>query len=253
MKVEAIIQSRVGSTRLPKKVLRKLNGTTLLEFQIEQIHHSKLLDNIILATTEKTEDDIIVDMAQSLGVKSFRGNELDVLDRYYKCAKHFSINHIARINGDAPLIDPQIVDKVINLYKNGTFDYVNNFFKKSFPAGTETEVFSFNTLETTWKNAKKLSEREHVTPYIYNNATMFNIGYLENKENISHLHWTVDRQEDLEFVRQIIHDIKKRPIVISDILNILKEKPLLLEINKNTNSLEGYLKSLENDKKQPPS
>lgn len=250
MKIEAIIQVRVGSTRLPRKVLMKINDSTLLEFQIEQLRHSKLLNNIVIATTENKEDDVIYEMAKSLGVNSFRGNETDVLDRYYCCAKYFSIKHIVRINGDAPFIDPTIVDAVITFYKNGNFDYVSNFFKKTFPAGTEVEVFSFNTLKTTWKNAKKPSEREHVTPYIYNNPTKFRIGSVENNENVSNLHWTVDRKEDLDFVRHVYRHINKKPIFLSDIMRVLKEHPSLLDINKNTNSLEGYLKSLENDKKQ---
>jgi spore coat polysaccharide biosynthesis protein SpsF len=250
VKIYAIVQVRVGSTRLPRKVLLKLNESTLLEFQIEQLRHSKLLDDIVIATTENKDDDIIHEMSKSLGVNSFRGSEEDVLDRYYNCAKHFSMKHIVRINGDAPFIDPQVVDKVIDFYKNGNFDYVSNFFKKTYPAGTEVEVFSFDTLKTTWENAKKSSEREHVTPYIYNNPTKFRIGNVENNENVSNLHWTVDRKEDLDFVREIYHHINKQPILLSDILKILKDKPSLLEINKNTNSLEGYQKSLENDKKQ---
>lgn len=217
---------------------------------MNQLRYSKLLDNIVVATTTNKNDDIIEELAKTLGVNSFRGNEDDVLDRYYFCAKHFSMEHVVRINGDAPFIDPQIVDKVVAFYKNNCFDYVSNFFKKTFPAGTEVEVFSFETLKKTWKNAKKLSEREHVTPYIYTNPQKFRIGSVENTENISNLHWTVDRKEDLDFVREIYKNINKTPILLSDILNVLKNKPELLEINKNTNSLEGYKKSLENDKKQ---
>lgn len=220
---------------------------------MNQLRYSKLLDSIIVATTINKNDDVLEELTKSLGVNLFRGNEEDVLDRYYNCAKHYSMEHIVRINGDAPFIDPQIIDKVVLFYKNNKFDYVSNFFKKTFPAGTEVEVFSFETLKKTWENAKKPSEREHVTPYIYTNPTKFRIGNVENIENVSNLHWTVDRKEDLDFVREIYKNINKTPILLSDILHVLKNKPEILEINKNTNSLEGYQKSLENDKKQSKS
>lgn len=180
----------------------------------------------------------------------FRGNQFDVLDRYYQCAKYYGIENIVRISGDAPLIDPRIVDKVIDYYKNSQFDYVNNFnYKNRYPVGTEVEIFSFKTLETAWKKAKKPSEREHVTPYIYSNPNEFSISHLEYGYDLSNLHWTVDRLEDLEFVRTIYKKIDKRPILLEDILKLLEKEPALLVINKKIDPHQGYKKSLQEDKK----
>ena len=245
--MDAIIQARMGSSRLPGKILMKLNGISVLECLINQLKHSKLLNRKIIATSTNNEDNIVFDFAQSNDLDSFRGSELDVLDRYYLCAKHFSLKHIVRITADCPLIDPQIVDRSIDLYLRNNLDYVNNFHKRTFPSGTEVEVFSFSVLEKTWKNAKKPSEREHVTPYIYNNPDKFSIGFIENNKNLSNLHWTIDRIEDLNLVRTIYKRTHNTPILLDDILNIIESDPQILEINKNTSSIEGYLKSLKND------
>ena len=119
------------------------------------------------------------------------------------------------------------------------FDYVSNFFNRSYPTGTEIEIFSFKTLEKCWMNAKKSSEKEHVTPFIYNHPELFKIGHIEYKKNISHLHWTVDQIEDFKFVELIFKKIKKRPILMDDILELLENEPELLEINKNIDPFEG--------------
>jgi spore coat polysaccharide biosynthesis protein SpsF len=248
VKLTAVIQARMGSTRLPGKILMKINGNTLLQCQLEQLEHSSSLNDIIIATTTNPEDDMIVDFANTNAIKTFRGNSLDVLDRYYQCARHFSLEHIMRITSDCPLIDPTIVDKTAEFYKVGKFDYVNNFHGDAYPPGTDVEVFSTKTLKKTWEKAKKPSEREHVTPYIYNNPTLFSIGYLKNTVNVSGLHYAVDREEDLQLVKLLYKKIQRRPILLDDIIKAIKEDPTMLEINKNTSAKEGYLKSLENDK-----
>jgi spore coat polysaccharide biosynthesis protein SpsF len=247
MDFTAVIQARMGSTRLPNKVLMKINGITVIECLLEQISHSKLLTNKIIATTTTTDDDKIILIAKSLGINVFRGSQTDVLDRYYQCAKQFSIKNIVRISGDAPLIDPTIMDRTINLYEKSKFDYVNNFSTNRFPIGTEVEVFSFSTLEKVWQNAVKPSEREHVTSYIYTNPDKFSIGHLNNVSDLSNLHWTVDRKEDLEFVRAIYKNINRKPILLEDILKLLDDQPSLLEINKEIDPREGYKKSLLDD------
>lgn len=247
MKITAVIQARMGSTRLPGKILMNINGVTLLQCQFQQLVHSVTLDDMILATTINPEDDAVVDFADANSIKIFRGNSLDVLDRYYQCAKHFSLEHIVRITSDCPLIDPTIVDKTVELYKTGKFDYVNNLHDNAYPSGTDVEIFSMGTLEKTWKNTTKSSEREHVTSYIYNNPKLFSLGYLKNNVDVSDLHYSVDRKEDLQLVRLLYKKIPKRPILLGDVINAIKDDPTLLEINKNTSPKEGYLKSLEND------
>lgn len=248
MQIDAIIQARIGSSRLRGKVLKKINGFSVLKFLLNQLDYSKLLNRIIIATTTSNEDLALVEFAKENQMTYFQGSTLDVLDRYYQCAKHYSIEHIARITSDNPLIDPEIVDEVIKLYMKGEFDYVNNFFKPTFPVGTEVEVFSFEALEKAWNNAKKPSEREHVTPYIYNNPEQFSIAHKEYEQDLSNLHWTVNTQEDLELVREIYNGIQNRPILLKNILKLLKTNPKLQKINSEINPHEGNLKSLKEDK-----
>ena len=237
--ITAIIQARLNSSRLNKKILLKIENKNLLEHLFSQLSHSTQIDKKIIATTINKIDDEIENFAKLQNITFFRGNPLDVLDRYYRCAKFFNLETIVRISGDAPLIDPSIVDKTIEYYKKNNFDYVSNFFNRSYPIGTEIEIFSFKTLEKCWMNAKKSSEKEHVTPFIYNNPELFKIGHIEYKKNISHLHWTVDQIEDFKFIELIFKKIKKRPILMDDILELLENEPELLEINKNIDPFEG--------------
>ena len=237
--ITAIIQARLNSNRLNKKILLKIENKNLLEHLFSQLLHSTQIDKKIIATTINKIDDEIENFAKLQNITFFRGNPLNVLDRYYRCAKFFNLETIVRISGDAPLIDPSIVDKTIEYYKKNNFDYVSNFFNRSYPIGTEIEIFSFKTLEKCWMNAKKSSEKEHVTPFIYNHPELFKIGHIEYKKNISHLHWTVDQIEDFKFVELIFKKIKKRPILMDDILELLENEPELLEINKNIDPFEG--------------
>ncbi len=247
MSTKAIIQARMGSTRLPGKIMMKLNGISILESLLKQISNCTKLDGVILATTVNKEDDAIETFANDNSIDFFRGNSSDVLDRFYQCSKKFSVDNIVRITSDCPLLDPQLVDKVISLFLTKKYDYTNNFVERTFPFGTEVEVFSFDSLEKAWKNAKLISQREHVTPYIYDNPTLFSLGYVKHSVDISNLHFAVDRIEDLKFVRMIYQKIKKNPILLNDILEILDKNPTLNNINKEIDPREGYKKSLLND------
>jgi len=251
VKIVAVIQARMGSTRLPGKVMMKINGITLLQCQLQQLSNCKMLDDIVIATTINPEDDVIADFANNSNIKVFRGNSLDVLDRYHGCSQHFSLEHIVRMTSDCPLIDPTVVDKTISLYKTGKFDYVNTFNGKAYPSGTDTEVFSSNVLKKVWQNASKPSEREHVTAYIYTNPKLFSIGYVENNLDTAELHYSVDRIEDLQLVRILYKKIEKRPILLSDIVQVMRDDPTISQINKNTSPKEGYLNSLDADKTDP--
>lgn len=232
MKITAIIQARMGSTRLPGKILMKLNNTTVLDSVIEQLRYSKELDHKIIATTSNLEDDVIEQFARSHSMDFFRGDSLNVLDRYYRCAKKFSLEHIVRITADCPIIDPTIVDKTILFYKNNKFDYVNNFLTRTFPSGVDVEVFSFTTLQKAWKEAITLYDKEHVTPYIYNNEHKFKVGTINYTSNLSHLHLSVDTKQDLDLLRLIHKKINKKPIMLEDILKLFEDEPSLIEINK---------------------
>ena len=248
MTVGCIVQARMGSSRLPGKVMMDVKeGKPVLYFVINQLQHCKLVDKIIVATTNLKEDDKIVEFCNKLDVPCYRGSSENVLDRYYQCGKMHSISTIVRIPADKPLIDPEIVDNIIKIFKSNTYDYVTTFLPPTFPNGTEVEVFSFEALEDSWKNAELPSEKEHVTPYIYNHKDRFKIFNVINFEDLSEYRWVVDRIEDLNLVRQITSKIKKRPVLTNDIIELFKKEPQLVKINKNVQREEGDLKSLKED------
>jgi len=246
--IGAIIQTRMGSTRLPGKVMKIIDSeNTVLDYVISQLRNCKTLDKIIIATTTLAEDDIIFEYAEKNGIECFRGSSDDVLDRHYQCAKKFSCTDVVRIPSDKPLIDPTIVDDVVNEYKQKSCDYISNFLTETFPNGSEVEIFSFNTLEKAWNNAEKPSEREHVVPYIINHPEQFQLENFTNSENFSSLRYVVDRKEDLELVKKLVTKINHRPILMKDIIQIYRNEPALFELNENVDRHEGELKSAKED------
>ena len=248
--IGCIIQARMGSTRLPGKVMKIIDTKNpSLQYTINQLQNCKTLDKIIVATTDFSEDDVIVNHLENTGMDIFRGSSDDVLDRYFQCAKHYGLSSILRVTADCPLIDPEIVDHGINIFLSENYDYVTNTSPRSFPDGNETEIFSFNALKKAWENAKLPSEREHVTPYFRNNEQDFKIKNFEHTSNLSNLRWTVDFPEDLELVKILISKIQSRPIHLKDILKLLNSEPKLLEINKVHEPNEGLKRSLEDDRK----
>ena len=245
--ISAIIQARIGSTRLPGKVLMKLNEDTILSLLLKQLKHSKFLDEKIIATTNNPKDDVIEKFTTSNNIKLFRGDSDNVLDRYYQCAKKFSLTHIVRITADNPLIDPDIIDQAIKKYSTFNYDYLTNSINRTFPNGTEVEIFSFDALEIAWKYAKKKFEREHVTPYFYNNPKKFKIHHFKQKKNQSKFRYTIDHKEDYALVVEILSRIKKRPVRTSDIIDLLTTNPQLLKLNSHIITNEGYIKSIKED------
>jgi len=246
--IGCIIQARIGSTRLPGKTMLPINeNDTVLSFGVKQVQHSKIIDKIVVATTTLPEDDLIFDYVDKLNISCFRGKSKDVLDRYYQCAKKFSFSTIVRITSDCPLVDPKIIDSVISDFLKNKYDYLSNVHPvTTFPNGTDVEVFSFESLEKSWKEAKKPSEREHVTPYFYTND-YFSIGTFKILKDLSHLRWTIDYKEDLKLIREIVNLISTRPIFMDDILNLFFKYPELKKLNENVPLNEGYLKSAKDD------
>ena len=228
--IGCIVQARMGSSRLPGKTLMKIDDkNTVLDFVINQLSYSKMIDKIIIATTNLKGDDIIENFIQKYDMGFFRGNSDDVLDRYFQCAKNFSIDTIVRITADNPLIDPTIIDDLIKKFLSNSYDYISNAFVRTFPYGTEVEIFSFNALEKAWKNATSLFEREHVTPYFHNNPQLFKIHYEKNSKNLSNLRWTLDNENDLILIKAIASKISKKPILMNDILDLFSKKPELFK------------------------
>jgi spore coat polysaccharide biosynthesis protein SpsF len=250
--IVAIIQARMGSTRLPGKVLMDVCGKPILEHVIERTKKCKEIDSIVVATTNRVEDKVIIKLAKKCKTKSFTGSEKDVLDRYYQAAKKFNANIIVRITADCPLIDSLVIDKVVkyHLENQREVDYTTK--PRAYPEGLDVEVFSFEILKKAWKEAKKPSEREHVTPYILNHPEIFYLSELSNDINndFSSMHWSVDEEQDLKFVKKIYKKLYKDGEIfyMEDVLKLLKEQPELMEINKGFTGYEGYQKSLKNDR-----
>ena len=264
LEIDCIIQARMTSSRLPGKVMSKVdNENTVLDYLINQLKHSKLIKKIIIATTTNKQDDIIVEFAKKNHIEFFRGKENDVLDRYYQCAKNFSLTNILRITSDDPLIDPTIIDDLIRNYQETNCDFasietsvensINNDKSKNltsypYPIGLNAQIFSFSTLEKTWNNAKLPSEREHVIPYMMKNSDTFRQFNLKNKIKVPMLRLTIDREEDLKLFRIVISKISERPILMNNIIELYNNEPKLFEINSHIDSLEGYNKSIKYDK-----
>ena len=247
--VGCIIQARIGSTRLPGKAMLNVEDQKpVLYFVIKQLQECKLIDKIIVATTTNEEDNQIANYSKNLGIDFFRGSSGNVLDRHYQCAKEYSVSTIVIIPSYKPLIEPQIVYTMIGIFKNNSCDYMTNFLPNpTYPGGTEVEIFTIKALKSAWENAELPSEKEHVTNYFTNNEDKFKIKNIENLENFSHLRWAVDRREDLELVRIIVSKIKKRPILMRDIIDLFNKEPELIKTNENVNKEESNLKSLKED------
>ncbi len=250
MSIIAIVQARISSTRLPGKVLKKIEGKTVLEHVINRAKAAKNISDVVVATTVKKEDLEIVKLCANLGISIFCGSEDDVLDRYYQTARLFKAEHIVRITSDCPLIDPQVLGKVIELYFLKKADYASNTMPETFPDGLDTEVFSFKTLKRAWENAKLSSEREHVTPYIRKNPNIFRLANFKSNINLNNKRWTIDEPEDFGFIKIIYKNLYPKDSLfgMETILNYLRENPEIEKINKNIIRNEGYLKSLKEDK-----
>jgi len=244
-----IIQARMGSSRLPGKVLKEINGISLLELQQLRIKPAKLVNQIIIATTTNQEDNAIEEFCSKKGILNYRGSDWDVLDRYYKAAKPFSPLNVIRVTSDCPLHHYKVIDFVIEEFLKSGKDYFSNSNNEPdyLEDGFDVEVFSFKALETAWNEAKLLSEREHVTPYI-KNSEKFSCGWKKYSASYQQK-LSVDSQEDFNAVEQIFKAFSPDLYFeMEDVLQLLEKKPEILSLNKNSIINSGYIKSLNNDK-----
>ena len=203
MYIIAIVQARMGSTRLPNKVMKPVGSETpMIGVLLSRLSQSKEIDQIVLATSTDMCNQPLSEYVTKLGYNVFQGSENDVLDRYYQAALQYNPDVIVRITGDCPLVDSEVVDTVIKTYKESNVDYVSNTNPPTYPDGLDVEVFSFKALKIAWKEAKNLSEREHVTPFIYE-SEKFKIENIINKIDFSNERWTVDYPEDYEVIKSI--------------------------------------------------
>ena len=239
----------MGSTRYPGKVLEILKGEKrVLDYVINQLSFSKSIENVIIATTTLEQDNVIVKYAKDNNLEYFRGEPLNVLDRYYQCAKEFSLETIVRMTSDCPFLDPTVVDRTVKEFYQNNYDFVSNNLVRTYPIGVDTEVFSFDTLQKAWKDAKLPSEKEHVTPFIKKNDSIFKIHNLENEQKVPIYRITIDRREDLKFLKEIAKNINHEPILMKDVYDVLETKREILELyNDKMHVVEGYNKSLKDD------
>lgn len=239
MKVVCLVQARVGSTRLPGKILKEICGKTILHHEIDRLKKCKEIDEIVIATTDKEDDDKIVNEAKKLSVKYFRGSENDVLSRFYYAAKENNADIIVRVTSDCPCIDFEILDKMLiyfkDKYKEKQVDYLSNTIKRTYPRGYDIEIFTFSALEKSYINAEKEYEREHVTPYIYDKTNNFLKLSFENKEDYSKYRVTLDTIEDFIVIKNIFENLyyKNPYFKLNDVVQYLNNNLHIVDINKH--------------------
>ena len=250
-----ILQARTSSSRLPNKVLLPILGKPMLSHQVARLAKVKTPHKLIVATSEQRSDDAIEKLCQQLKITCFRGSLDDVLGRYYQAAiinnSNDRVKNIVRVTGDCPLIDSHIIDQVIDLFLSSKVDYCSNCEPATLPDGLDVEVFTFSALTKAFKQAKKPSEREHVTPFIRNNPHLFTTKNFYHSPDLSHYRWTVDEAADFQLVSEIYQALypKNQYFKLADIITLIRQQPELAKINQNINRNEGLEKSELADKR----
>ncbi len=246
-----IIQVRMSSSRLPGKALLPVLGRPLLGWVIHRVGLAKRLDRVVVATTNEADDDAVVDLCRQEKVECFRGSKDDVVDRFYQCAVRCSPLGVVRITADCPLIDPGMIDMVVErfLSANGDLDLVSND-GDSYPDGLDVGIYSFRALQKIFREAVLPSDREHITPYIWNHPDLFSIEAIPCSENLSHFRLTVDYEEDLELVSKVYEALYpvKPDFTWLDVINFLRRNPEISKLNSHHTRNEGYLESLKREK-----
>ncbi|MDY0083664.1 MAG: glycosyltransferase family protein [Ignavibacteriaceae bacterium] len=252
IKIVTIIQARTGSTRLPDKIFLPLSDKPLLLRMYERVASSKLKGTIVIATTNDKSDDKVESFCKDYKLNCYRGHSSDLLDRHYQAAKQFNADVVVKIPSDCPLIDSKVIDKVIKYYLDNinTYDYVSNLHPATYPDGNDVEIMSFDALENAWENAARDFEREHTTPYLWENPDKFRIGNViwETGLDYSMTHrFTIDYQEDYEFIKKVYDELhpKMPAFSLEDILNLLKENPDIKKINDKYNGVNWYRNHLD--------
>jgi len=234
LNIVAIIQARMGSTRLPGKVLLDLGGDTVLARVVHRVRRSKLICGVVVATTRDSRDDAIIAECRRIEVECFRGEELDVLDRYQRSALSSAANAVVRITSDCPLIEPEVSDKVIQAFLDQAPDYASNTLTRTYPRGLDTEIMTASALLRAWQEARQDYQRVHVTPYLYQNPEMFKIVQVTAEADYSEHRWTLDTPEDLAFLRAVYRRTGNDDCVNwRDLLDLLKREPELVELNRH--------------------
>lgn len=247
-----ITQARLSSSRLPQKVLKIVDGDSLLSIHLKRLKKSKTASKIIVATTFEPGIEKLIEVATKADVEVFQGSMNDVLDRFYKAAKNFSPDIVVRVTSDCPLIDAELLDQVVYDFKMSDVDYESNCLRPSLPDGTDVEVMSFKSLEKAWMEAKLESEREHVTSYIWKNSDVNGSPVFKAKnwawqEDLSSYRLTVDTEDDLALIRILVKELGPEKSWI-DYINYLKKNPEIRSLNSSQIRNSGYFKSLSKDR-----
>lgn len=237
MKTVAIVQARMSSSRLPGKILRPVVGKPLLELLVERLKRASRVDEVVIATTTNDGDDQVEDLTRRLGIGCYRGSEHDVLDRVLQAAHAAKADVIVEITGDCPLIDFQVIDKLVDVYQSNGFDYVANVLKRTFPRGLDTQVFATSVLEEVARLTNDPVDHEHVSLYIYEHPERFKLHNVESglPEEYWDLRLTVDTAEDFELVRRIYEELypANPAFTIQDIVSLFQRQPALRSINQH--------------------
>lgn len=230
-----IVQARMGSTRLPGKILKEVLNRPILSYLIERLQRCKNADALLVATTTNPFDDQIVDCCKKNKVAFMRGSEEDVLARYYDAALSTEADVVVRVTSDCPLIDPTVIDSAIEnfLSRYPEQDYLSNTLERTYPRGMDVEVFSFNALKEAFIHAQDPEQREHVTPFIYLRPDRFKLRQIKWEEDESIYRWTVDTEEDFQLIRQLLEVLYPRnpEFGLRDIIRVMQDHPDWLQIN----------------------
>jgi len=234
VKTVAILQARLGSTRLPGKVLKQLGGKSVLGQVIARVKTCTQLDDVVIATTDQPADVAVAEEARKCGATAFRGSENDVLSRYYFAAKENDADIIVRITADCPIYDGALLDRMLSEFERvKVADYLSNVIKRTFPRGLDTEIFPFAALERAHREAQQAHQREHVTPYFYQHPELFQLQSYEEQPDLSGHRWTLDTPEDWEFMETVYSALQTgdKIFTTADVLKLLKARPELTKLN----------------------
>lgn len=238
-RVNAIIEARMGSTRLPGKTMLPILGKPSIELLIERLRLARKIDTIILATTTNSEDDVIESFCKKNKVICFRGSSSDVLGRVYNAAKKYNTDVVVEVTGDCPLLDPWLIDKCIDMFLKSDYDYLSNFIKQSYPPGIDVQIFSFRVLEEINKLVKAEKFREHVTLYILKHPEKYRMHNVPAPPEFFYPDWhlELDEQKDYELIEKIYEALyfNNPHFTTMDIINLLKANPDWLKINADVN------------------
>lgn len=250
--VLALIQARMGSTRLSGKVLKPLAGVPVIEHVVHRVRSAAMVDDVMVVTSIDPSNIPLIHVVSGLGCRVFVGSEDDVLDRFWQAARLTEADHLVRVTADCPVIDPDVIDSAIRLHLAENNDYTSNTDPPTWPDGLDVEVMTRAALETAWSKARSTPEREHVTPYVRNNPQFFKLGGVRSPIDLSHHRWTLDQSEDYALLQTVFGELYKPGGIFryGEILDLLTRKPELTDVNGTIRRNEGYAKSLREEQNQ---